>query len=519
VERDREIELKLELVAMDAARLLAHPLLASAALVPPETRRLQSVYFDSRERALMQHGITLRLRRSNARQVQTVKFASRSLVSLTSRGEVEVELVGERPDLAAIPDDALRGDLLAMLGDQVLEPIFETDFERTSVRFADGSAEWRIDIDAGEVRAGFAREPISEVELELLEGPSSRLFEVALALADSVPLWPGTRSKAERGHALRTGERPWAVRATAPALDGAETLLEAIREIAGSCLAQIASNADVAFEGQDPEGVHQMRIGVRRLRALLACLRTVWPSTRLGRMGQQLKWLSGLLGEVRDLDVFTDERLRPLCDRRADDIGLARLLEQADRMREERRVLLREGLRSPRTTRLLLELGHWIVLMQEPATPSDERAPRLDQPARDFADAALERLHAKVEKLARRAVAGTALERHALRIALKKLRYFTEFFAALYDTREVDRTLKRLGRLQSVLGTLNDVEAGGHVVRALVAQAEPELVLDLSRAGGFVEGFWLREEGRALRRLTKRWNRLRKVRPFWQEAE
>lgn len=518
MERDREIELKLELVPADAARLLLHPLLASAAVSSPEQATLQSVYFDSRDLALMQAGITLRLRRSNDRQVQTVKFASRSMASLSARGEVEVVMSGERPDVLAIPDERLRGELLAILADQALEPIFETEFTRTSVRYADGSAVWRVDLDAGEVRAGFAREPISEVEIELVEGPTSRLFEIALALADAVPLWPGTRSKAERGHALRTGERPRAVRARPPELYGRETLLEAVVEIAGSCLEQIGANADVAFAAEDPEGVHQMRIGIRRLRALLVRLRAAWPSARLGRMSKQLEWLSGLLGEVRDLDVFIEERLGPLCGVRPDDIGLARLLEQAAQMREERRVLLRRGLRSPRYTRLLLELGHWIALMQEPVTPIDERAPRLERPVREFADAALTRLRAKVERLAAPALTGTAAERHALRIALKKLRYFTEFFAGLYDARDVKRALKRLARLQSALGALNDVEAGGHVVRSLVAQADPEFVLDLARAGGFVEGFSLREEARAMRRLEKEGERLRKLRPFWQEA-
>ena len=73
---------------------------------------------------------------------------------------------------------------------------------------------------------------VATIELELHRGSPSRLFEIALTLSDAISLWPGTRSKADRGYSLRTGERPVPSRAEDPELAGDATLRDAIVPIA-----------------------------------------------------------------------------------------------------------------------------------------------------------------------------------------------------------------------------------------------------------------------------------------------
>lgn len=513
---NRELELKLALDPSDVPRLLEHPLVLAAATGPAEIQGLRTVYFDDRDFSLAEQGLSLRLRRAGDRQWQTVKLDGEpAAAGLFSRGEIESEVPGERPDLEAIPDEAARARVVAALDGRPLEPVFETVMRRTHLVLRDDVAEWSLDLDEGEIRSGFASEPICEVELELRDGPVSHLFEFALALSDAVALRPGARSKSERGHALRTGLRPTAVRARPVVLPPDATLKQAIVPIARSCLAQIGENAAVAYEGVDLEGVHQMRIGVRRMRALVALVRQVLPSIRLGRLRGPLRGLGALLGEVRDLDVFVEQSLEPNCLRRADDPGLEGLRAGALALRDERRQALRTALLAPRTARLLLELGHWIATTEEQDLEGGDPSVALARRADHFADGALTRLLRKARKRAPAAIAGSASERHRLRITLKKLRYAGEFFRSLFDAREAKRFLRRLERLQDWLGVQNDLATERQVLQQILDRAPLEQLPELSRSAGFLEGWGARGQEKASRKLAKQWARFEETRPFW----
>ena len=513
---NREIELKLSIAPGDAPSVLEHPILRAAAVGDAEVQQLHSVYYDSRDLALAGQGISLRLRRAGGRQWQTVKLGDQSAAGLFARAEIEVELPGEqRPDLAAIPDEAVRDRVIEVLAGQSLEPIFETEMERTCQRLSDETCEWSLALDRGEVRAGFAREPICELELELHRGPPSHLFEIALQLSDSIPLWPGTRSKADRGYALRTGERPVAVRARLPEHSQEATLRELIIKVARSCLAQIGDNVDLAFEGVDPEGVHQMRVGLRRMRALVALSRRALPSARLGRLRGPLRWLSGLLGEVRDLDVLLEQRIDPFVERRSSGVAFEALREEIVALREERRLALREALRSRRHAHLMLELGHWVASLEELDLAGSESVGSLARRADSFAESALARLDRKARKLAPPALSGPPAARHDLRIALKKLRYASEFFRSLYGTKDAKRYLRRLSLLQDLLGSQNDIDTAERLLQDLLDRCPPERASEFARVAGFIEGYAVRDQEHALREFSERWLRFEGTRAFW----
>ncbi|RKR06734.1 CYTH domain-containing protein [Kushneria sinocarnis] len=200
----REIELKLAL-GPEAERLLpAHPRLAGRTA---RIHQLTNTYFDTPDRDLEQARVALRLRRDGDRVVQTVKTAGQGHGGLHARGEWEWPLDGETLDT----------DGLARLGLPVFEqasvrealvPVYRTDFERRTWQLsldADNSVE--VAFDRGEILAGEHRTPIYELELELHGSDPALLWQLAEALAESVPLRPANTSKAERAVALR--EQRW----------------------------------------------------------------------------------------------------------------------------------------------------------------------------------------------------------------------------------------------------------------------------------------------------------------------
>lgn len=519
--RQREIELKLELDPGDVARIQEHPALRRAATGPAQIQHLRSVYFDTPDLALAREGISLRLRSGAGEpQIQTVKWSETESGGFYERGELEQPVEGDRPDVAALPDPTLRARILRALGGSALEPVFETDMRRTHREMREGADAWSIDLDEGEVRAGSARERICELELELVEGDASRLYELGLELAQSFDLWPGTRSKAERGYALRSGEKIEPVKAEPIDLAEDATLDVALRKIARSCLAQIGGNAEGAFRGDDAESVHQMRVGVRRMRSLFSVFRDVLPDEPTDLLQDHLRWLARELGAMRDLDVFVDELLASIFALRGEDKAFDVFRDGAEALREEQRQKLREVLRSRRYTRLVLELGHWIERAAWRQQPLSERSALLFQRADAFAQDALGRLHRKSERLGREAIGGPPVARHELRITLKKLRYVADFFRSLYPRRDAKRYLKRLEKIQDLLGSLNDVATASRVLEDLTQRLDSAAASGAAgghaRAAGFVEGFASRRDERALDELAERWERFTRTHPFWE---
>jgi CHAD domain-containing protein len=131
-----------------------------------------------------------------------------------------------------------------------------------------------------------------------------------------------------------------------------------------------------------------------------------------------------------------------------------------------------------------------------------------------FAEQELDRRHRKIVRLADRLDESDAA-RHAVRIALKKLRYASEFFRDLHPGHGAKRFLRRVARLQSSLGRLNDVATAEQILALLLARLGSERTREHDRAAGFVEGWAAQFAVQARRETTDAWERFTRARPFW----
>src|SRR5262249_1873444 len=187
-----------------------------------------------------------------------------------------------------------------------------TDVVRTVVK-VEPKADTRIEaaIDEGEVRlAGdHAFEPISEIELELKNGETAVLYDVALRLLDVAAVRIETLSKPERGYRLAAGEEIAApVHAEALTFDRDMPVEVALQKIGRSCLAQLVGN-EAAVLASNSEGVHQMRVAARRIRSVVSSLKAMLPVEDRRWIAEEVGWIAGTLGPARNLDVFADELL------------------------------------------------------------------------------------------------------------------------------------------------------------------------------------------------------------------
>jgi triphosphatase len=497
-----EIELKLRIRVADLPRLRQHPAVKQALVGKPITRRLTSIYYDTPQLALLDADLSLRVRRMSGGWFQAVKGAGHSLAGLHQRMEWEDLLARGEPDFDKITDPALTPTFGNPELRAALRPIFTTDVRRTEwqLQLADGS-EVEMALDLGDLIVDEKREPICEVELELKSGAPIRLFEFALTLLDDIPLWIENVSKAQRGYAHYRPQEPTVRRARDVRLKPGMAPADACRAILWECLAHLQGNHDAVLLAQDSEGIHQMRVALRRMRSAMSMFAAVMPPADL--LKEEIRWLTGILGAARDLDVFLEETLPPLQQALAHP-GLQQLGEQAQNQVALAHAEVRSTLESQRYQRLLLQLGVW---MEHPA-PSTE-----NQALAPFARDLLSRRYRRLRRYGKHCAELSGEERHALRISAKKLRYAAEFLASLYKAEASRPFLRRLTRLLGVLGELNDLAMTEHLLQRLQGKRADASLHD---AHLLVTGWCAAQSQQRIAQLEHRWRRFAKTARFWR---
>lgn len=498
-----ETELKLRIPPDRLEALLASPLLAGE----ETAARLRSTYFDTADRAVRKGGFALRVRETGEGFLQTLKAENGA--SVFSRGEWERPVDGPGLDPAALAETPLAAWPESQVA--ALRPLFATLIERRTRRVQWAGATIEAAFDQGEIVAGDRRQPIAELELELKAGDPAALFDLARRLAAEWSAVLSLDAKGERGHRLADGEDRAPRTASTRPLETALSAADGFRKVAHGCLSQVVANAELLLMVERPEAVHQLRVGLRRLRAALIAFGPILAGPRRDGVEAELKWLAGELDAARDLDVLIKDLFRPGA-RALDDPGLAplgRRLLHAQTLAYGRAL---GALRSQRYAQMLVETaafierGDW-MRTEEPAT-----AALRDGPVKALADAALADLLGTVLKRARGFNRLDPAKRHKLRIRAKRLRYAAEFFAALYAEGDAqDAFAKTLERMQDRLGALNDLAFARSELLALADIAEPELAYAAGRLVGRLEP----AEPAMLGKARKAVKRLKRAEPFW----
>ncbi|SDR63464.1 Inorganic triphosphatase YgiF, contains CYTH and CHAD domains [Rhizobiales bacterium GAS113] len=509
-----EVELKLAAPAPELEKLKC-VLLAMPTGWSEVQSDLTSTYYDTPDLALHRKQLTLRVRKQGRKFVQTVKAGDFAESDLLARREWEDPVATERPDLEAQKTGKRLPDSIR---EQDLRPVFATLVTRTVIEIQpQPSTRIEAAIDEGEIRTadGSGVEPISEIELELKSGDPAALFDVALRLLEAAPVRIETRGKAERGYALvaADGGRPSAAHVKPVTLEVAMTVEAVLQRIGRSCLAHLLRNEPAALTGQ-PEGIHQMRVAVRRLRSVLSALKPMLPGEHYHGTSDELKWLAGALGPARNWDVFAANLLEPV--ERA--LPLERDLEQLAEAAEQRRRAAyddaKQAILSQQHTAVTLKLSQWFETRGWRDQSVSESAPLLWASIGHTAPGLIERRWRQSRRRSKRFAELTPAQRHKLRIALKKLRYTIEFLQSLFDRGKVKAFMKLLGRLQDDLGYINDVRTT-HELVAEVARHADDNRETIVRAGGIVLGWHDRALLDQQPRLRKHVRRLRRAKPFW----
>ena len=464
---------------------------------PARRIRLQAAYFDTPGSVLAQSGMALRLRKEGRVWVQTLKAVLPDGAHMTraehnvTRTETGTAIPAINPQLHA--DTPVGAALLKVLkgrkahADGPLQQVMATDIWRRArtVRVAGGTVE--LAFDAGVITAGPADAPrslpVCELEIELKSGQPQAVVSTAGRWVARHGLWLDTRSKAEMGQLLwRDVAMADSRRALDVALERSMSPAQAMDAVLRSCLDQISVNASQIASGlHDAEHVHQLRVGLRRLRTALRffdgshLVEAMDAASRVA-LSVDAAELFRQLGAARDQEAVAGPLLLAL-KRALDAVGQpgeAPALPAGEVAAEPAALV-----RRVQTQRLLLALigrlqgdppkppvrvSAWgtsvSAVTHSGHTPLDQIDAPSELPLRERLAQRLNRWHRGVVADAQSFDLLDDEGRHRLRKHIKRLRYAAEFCASVFDEAAVQSYLKGLRALQERLGTLNDVAVG-----------------------------------------------------------
>lgn len=476
-----EIELKLALPSTDPQSL--EPLLARLPLLARRKathERLHNTYYDTPDDTLNAQRSALRLRRVGSEThpvwLQTLKMGGSADSALSQRGEWEV----------AVPGDALQPDMLQATPWQQLDPDgtlfqsltarFTTDFTRTrwTVRNRDGSV-IEVALDLGHIVVGDHHTSICELELELKAGQPAALFDIARQIASAVAVLPLGASKAQRGFALAHNTLDQPSRARPPLLTPNMPMQNAAAHVLREMLNHFNTNLHTLLTADDPEVVHQARVGWRRFKTALAIFKRT-PLVQALPPLQPLKPMLKELGCLRDLEVANLQTLPMLANayvsgspkRQTHWLALQTSLASAA---VEQHRLVRDSIQDPATGSTLLALTEWL---ENGHSTDATRAIAVEKRTalRPWTLQHMERLRNQLKTTLKKSHKPDKL--HRARILAKRLRYGVEALRTVLPKRRAQRWHRQATRLQSSIGAQRDLQQALRIAKRL--KAHPTLL-------------------------------------------
>ena len=454
-----------------------------------QQQRLSAYYFDTPNQDLAKKGIALRIRFEDSQWVQTLKTAGdgvakrvelNTVLSLTGTPDT-LDVSSLVPDVSLITEPTVVAQLTSIMPlDQLAQALtvqYFTDVQRTSRQIKKNNSRIEIAYDIGKVgigslnsqkpanNHGLTQSDIHEIEFELLEGDPSDLIDIAKTWCKKYKLYLSTVTKAQRGSLLLANKQfaePVKADLAVLQLHKGISQFAFLQAVVNNCLVQILPNASAIAEGS-PDGnlVHQLRVGIRRLRTALKHFKFAQDYIDPNWL-MVLKQTFSLLGEYRDKEIL-QIKTQPLLE----SVG-APHVEWSTAVD----IMPIDAVRANDFQILLLELIGFTHL----PVPAD------NPKAKATVAKKLEKLFTAIAAASDKFASLDTESQHGVRKDLKSLRYVSEFAAPLFASQtngkkgkkaaELNAFLQYLEPAQDVLGEYND-NVVGHANYLEKAKTDP----------------------------------------------
>jgi CHAD domain-containing protein len=447
--------------------------------------QLSATYFDTDDLRLTRWGVSLRYRSNDGWTVKLPHTGDRKALVRD-----ELMLSGDAGRLPAEAVDLVSSFVRAA----PLRPQVRLSTVRRQTSLRDGEGQVVADVVDDDVAVRDGRRIVArfrELEVEITDETQGELLDTLVARLRAAGAGaPDPTPKVVRALGPRALQPPELV---LEQLRPNATVEEVVRRALSASVERLIRHDPVVRMDNDPEGVHQARVATRRLRSDLRTFGPLLEDEWAPPLREELAWLAGSLGSVRDLDVLLMRmRKRVAGLPREDARSAGRLLATLEADREQAYGELLASLRSERYPALLDRL---IEAANEPAflPGSDRVAAEIVQP---LVQVPLRKLSKQVSALDEEPD-DEAL--HAIRIRAKRTRYAAEAAAPVLGKRA--RTVAAAAaKLQDVLGEHQDAVVAEGWLRAWTRG-------NRSVPAAFVAGELAALERRSARRAAGRWRK------------
>jgi triphosphatase len=389
-----------------------------------------------------------------------------------------------------------------------LIPLAAFTGRRRSQKLILGNAVVGLSLLHGQLRSVLAEREVARLRLS---GPAPAVLDVARRLVSAFPLLPPDRSLAAEAFSLATALASGPQRHGAPDTTGAESVEACFTHAIGHLLGVALYFTPIARAGVGTEGVHQLRVALRRLRSVLKVFRPLTDNPQSRALDEALRDFLALLGPARDWDVFLVGIGRKMTALLPEDRRMRSLLRAAEAERQAAYQGLATALDGPAWRGVLLAGIAFLHGKPWRDGADPERLAALDAAPQDFAALTLGKRWRKLRK------AGEDIEElepdalHEMRLDAKRLRYAAEVLAPVFPSKATRRFQRNLSALQEELGLSNDAS----VARLLVRQLERDKDAGRAWAIGIVEGWCLARATADRRAILEIWDKLEAKESFW----
>ena len=511
--RMTEFELKFE-ISSASLQSVAIAMRVSKA----KRQRLQARYFDTPDGLLAAQGIVVRLRKEGRRWVQTAKGPTAGLLERLEHNAVlpphraaslpTLDLSRHRATPVGTAIDKALGLNAGEAGEAgaaypQLDLLYSTDIWRITRQLAIGDSMVEVALDQGRVFTDEQSQAVCELEIELKQGVPIDAIALARQWCAAHGLSISTIAKSMKGQRLRSNlAAADATSATLPQFSRHASSAGMLSVVVQTCLSQILPNMSELASGSNRAGhIHQLRVGIRRLRTALR---------ELGHLASERDaidpaWEPALvqvfraLGEQRDhsyLALVLQPKLLVAGGphMRFNDAGSPGF----DAGRAVRRADFQDALLG------LLAFAYRL----EPAGSDEGKGAGDGEDLKKAVSQRLAKLHRRALRDGKKFLTLSDVQQHSVRKRLKRLRYLMEFATPLFAAPKVQRAVAALKPVQDALGVYNDELMALQSLRAAVA--------DDSQAW-FGIGWLAARRNSNAKRCLKEIKAFADIKPFWRD--
>ena len=285
----------------------------------------------------------------------------------------------------------------------------------------------------------------------------------------------------------------WVVNQASLNIKAKKKVAVAVELIINNGFNEILNAYDRFFENpSDPEGVHQVRVRIRKFRAILAFFRPLFKAENYQRQQDTLRKMGQQFGEVRQLDVLLEgiSEIEKKANLESSDFGKLK-----DHLLVKREIAFKQLLTSLETDAFALDLlDIWVWKLND---PWEAGAPDLQLSIKDYTDKHIENWLKKIKRSMKNIDVKDQHLVHRVRIKSKKLRYVIEQLSAILD-QKTRKSLDAFEKMQDDLGYYHDVFANQQLLEQLVAASAD---CPLHHQAGIIIGWQMMAGNRKIRKF------------------